>query len=54
MKIFEIYEIELANKETGQVVQLTTTVQSYKELAEFLTIYEKKQWRMLKVQKKES
>ena len=52
--IFKKYEIELVNTETGQVVRLTTTIQSYKELAVYLTQYEKKKWTMLKVTRKES
>jgi hypothetical protein len=53
MKIFNIYVIELVNIETGQIVELTTTIQSYKELAEYLTQYEKRKWKMLKVTRKE-
>lgn len=54
MKIFNIFEIELANTENGQIVKMTMTIQSYKELAELLTIYEKKKWMMLKVTRKEN
>lgn len=54
MKIFNIFIIELLNTETGQVVELTTTIQSYKELTEYLTKYEKQKWKMLKVTRKEN
>ena len=53
-KFFNTYEIELVNTESGQMVKLTTTIQSYKELAVCLTQYEKKKWMMLKVTRKES
>lgn len=54
MKIFNTYVIELANEETGQVVTLTMTIQSYKELAEYLNQIGKKKWIMLKLTRKES
>lgn len=53
VKIFIKFEIELANENTGQVVNLTTTVGNYKELGKYLTELEKKSWRMLKVTRKE-
>ena len=53
-QLFAIFEIELANECTGQVVTLTTTCGSYKELGKYLTEMEKKQWRMLKVTRKEN
>lgn len=53
-ELFTILEVEFVNKETGQVVKLTTTCGSYKELGKYLTEMEKKQWRMLKVTRKES
>lgn len=53
-ELFIIYEIEFVNENTGQVVTLTTTCGSYKELGKYLTEMEKKTWRMLKVKRKES
>lgn len=52
--LFIIFETEFVNEITGQVVTLTTTCGSYKELGKYLTEMEKKSWRMLKVKKKES
>lgn len=52
IKLFRIFEIEFANKETGEVVNLTTTCGSYKELGKYLTDMEKKSWKMLKVTRK--
>lgn len=52
--LFIILEIEFVNKETGQVVSLTTTCASYKELGKYLTEMEKKSWKMLKVTRKEN
>ena len=52
--LFTIFEIELVNEDTGQVVNLTTTCGSYKELGEYLTEIGKKKWRMLKVVRKEN
>lgn len=52
-KLFIIFEIELVNKMTGQVVNLTTTCGSYRELGKYLTDMDKKSWRMLKVTRKE-
>lgn len=52
--LFIIVEIELVNETTGQVVNLTTTCGSYRELGKYLTEMEKKQWRMLKVTRKEN
>ena len=37
VKLFVIFEIEFVNENTGQVVTLTTTCQSYKELGKYLT-----------------
>ena len=54
IKIFIIFETEFVNEKTGQVVNLTTTCGSYKELGKYLTDMEKKSWRMLKVTRKES
>lgn len=53
-KLFIIFESEFANTQTGQVVTLTTTCGSYKELGKYLTEMEKKQWKMLKVTRKEN
>jgi hypothetical protein len=52
--LFIIFETEFVNENTGQVVNLTTTCGSYKELGKYLTEMEKKQWRMLKVTRKEN
>lgn len=54
VKLFTIFDIELVNEFTGQVVTLTTTVGNYKELGKYLIEMEKKQWRMLKVTRKEN
>lgn len=54
IKLFTIFEIEFVNEETGQVVTLTTTCGSYKELGKYLTEMEKKTWKMLKTTKKEN
>ena len=53
-ELFIIFETEFVNENTGQVVTLTTTCGSYKELGKYLTEMEKKSWRMLKVAKKEN
>lgn len=53
VKIFSIFETEFVNENTGQVVTLTTTCGSYKELGKYLTEMNKKSWRMLKVKRKE-
>ena len=53
-KLFVIFEIEFVNEMTGQVVKLTTTCGSYKELGKYLTDMNKKSWRMLKVTRKEN
>lgn len=53
-KIFVKFEIELVNENTGQVVNLTTTTGNYKELGKYLTELGKKQWKMLKVTRKET
>ena len=54
VELFVIFEIELVNESTGQMVNLTTTCGNYKELGKYLTDMEKKQWRMLKVTRKEN
>lgn len=51
--LFIVFNIELVNEQTGQVVSLTTTCGSYKELGKYLTDMEKKSWQMLKVTRKE-
>lgn len=51
--LFIIFETEFVNENTGQVVTLTTTCGSYKELGKYLTEMNKKSWRMLKVKRKE-
>ena len=51
--LFIIFEAEFVNENTGQVVTLTTTCGSYKELGKYLTEMSKKSWRMLKVTRKE-
>lgn len=53
-ELFVIFETEFVNEDTGQVVTLTTTCGSYKELGKYLTEMEKKSWKMLKVTRKES
>lgn len=53
-ELFTIFEIEFVNEETGQVVTLTTTCGSYKELGRYLTEMSKKSWRMLTVRRKEN
>ena len=54
VKLFIIFEIEFVNENTGQVVTLTTTCGNYKELGKYLTDMNKKQWKMLKVTRKEN
>lgn len=54
VKLFVIFEIEFVNEKTGQVVNLTTTCGSYKELGKYLTDMNKKSWRMLRVRRKEN
>lgn len=54
IKLFTILEIEFVNEDTGQVVTLTTTCGSYKELGKYLTEMEKKSWKMLKTTRKEN
>ena len=54
IKLFTIFEIEFVNEDTGQVVNLTTTCGSYKELGKYLTEMEKKSWKMLKTTRKEN
>lgn len=53
IKLFIIFETQFVNENTGQVVTLTTTCGSYKELGKYLTEMNKKSWRMLKVTRKE-
>lgn len=52
--LFIIFETEFVNKNTGQVVTLTTTCGSYRELGKYLTDLEKKQWRMVRVTRKDN
>lgn len=52
-ELFVIYTTEFVNENTGQVVTLTTTCGSYKELGKYLTDMSRKSWRMLKVTRKE-
>lgn len=54
VEIFITFEIQFVNETTGQMVNLTTSVGSYKELGKYLTEMKKKQWRMLKVTRKEN
>lgn len=53
-ELFIHFEIEFVNEDTGQMVNLTTSISSYKELGKYLTEMAKKQWRMLKVTRKEN
>lgn len=53
-ELFVIFEIGFVNEMTGQVVNLTTTCGSYKELGKYLTEMNKKSWRMLSVKRKEN
>lgn len=50
--LFIRFEIEFVNEKTGQVVNLTMTCGSYKELGKYLTEMGKKSWRMLKLTRK--
>ena len=52
--LFIIFEIEFVNETTGQVVNLTTTCGSYRELGKYLTEMSKKSWRMLNVRRKDN
>lgn len=52
--LFVIFATEFVNENTGQVVTLTTTCGSYKELGRYLTEMSKKSWRMLKTTRKEN
>lgn len=52
--LFIIFETEFVNEDTGQVVTLTTTCGSYKELGKYLTEMGKKSWKMLKTTRKEN
>lgn len=54
MQLFTIFEFEFVNEDTGQTVTLTAASGSYKELGKYLTEMSKKQWRMLKVTRKEN
>ena len=54
IQLFIIFEVEFVNEDTGQVVNLTTTCGSYRELGKYLTEMEKKSWRMLKVTRKDN
>lgn len=53
-ELFVIFATEFVNENTGQVVTLTTTCGSYKELGKYLTEMTKKSWRMLKVTRKDN
>lgn len=53
-ELFIIFGIEFVNEMTGQVVNLTTTCGSYKELGKYLTEMSKKSWRMIEVKRKEN
>lgn len=53
-ELFTIFETEFVNENTGQVITLTTTCGSYKELGKYLIEMNKKSWRMLKVTRKEN
>ena len=53
-ELFVIFNIEFVNEITGQVVILTTTCGSYRELGKYLTEMEKKQWKMLQVTRKKN
>lgn len=52
--LFIIFEIEFVNETTGQVVNLTTTCGSYRELGKYLTEMSKKSWKMLEVRRKDN
>ena len=54
VELFIIFEIEFVNEITGQVVNLTASCGSYRELGKYLTDMNKKSWRMLKVKRKEN
>ena len=54
IELFVIFDIEFVNEITGQVVNLTTTCGSYRELGKYLIDMEKKSWRMLKVTRKKN
>lgn len=54
IKLFTIFAIEFVNENTGQIVNLTTTCGSYKELGKYLTEISKKSWRMLTVKRVEN
>ena len=53
-ELFVIFDIEFVNEDTGQVVNLTTSCGSYKELGKYLTDMGKKSWKMLKVTRREN
>lgn len=50
--LFDVFSITFVNVRTGQVVILTTTCGSYKELGRYLTEMEKKSWKMLSMVRK--
>lgn len=54
VNLFIIFEIELVNEDTGQVVTLTTTCGSYKELGKYLTELNRRKWKMLRIARKEN
>ena len=53
-ELFIIFETEFVNENTGQVITLTTTCGSYKELGKYLTEMGKKSWKMLRTARKEN
>lgn len=53
-ELFIKLETEFVNETTGQVVNLTTTCGNYKELGKYLIDMGKRQWRMLKITRKNS
>lgn len=52
--LFIIFETAFVNEDTGQLVNLTTTCGSYKELGKYLTEMGRKRWKMLTVTRKEN
>lgn len=54
VELFIVVEIEFVNEMTGQMVNLTTTCGSYKELGKYLIEMNKKSWRMLNVKRKDN
>ena len=54
IQLFIIFEFEFVNEDTGQIVTLTAAIGNYKELGKYLNEMDKKQWKMLKVTRKEN